>query len=268
MSRVFRYLLATQVFLAFFFIGRTQELDSLPSIISQDAPNQNTVSSNENYQFKEPSEVGKIDTRNVSKADLNKLKSDQDYWYINQVPPKERLRSTPSENHKGKKEDEDQNMTRGLFKNPWLNVLFWIVLIGGFIALLVWFLTTSGISLFRKKEKIALEQIQEAPTDNIFEIDFEKEIDKAVNAENFRMAVRLMYLRTLKDLSNHNLISYTHEKTNSDYLFQLASLSSYYKNFFRLTRNFEYIWYGQFELSQESFAIIQNDFLSFKQKLS
>jgi hypothetical protein len=81
------------------------------------------------------------------------------------------------------------------------------------------------------------------------------------------MAVRLMYLRTLRDLSLRNVINYTHEKTNTDYLFQLSG-SPYYKNFFRLTRDFDYTWYGHFPLSQESFSLIQNDFNSFKQQLS
>lgn len=108
---------------------------------------------------------------------------------------------------------------------------------------------------------------EEQPTEDIFEMNFEKEIQKAVAEKNFRLAVRLLYLRTLRDLSDKNLISYTHEKTNADYLFQLAG-TSYYKSFFRLTRDFEYTWYGQFELSQENFSFIQNDFSSFKQQLS
>jgi len=76
-----------------------------------------------------------------------------------------------------------------------------------------------------------------------------------------------MYLRTLRDLSLRNLITYTHEKTNSDYLFQLAG-TPFYKSFFRLTRDFDYSWYGHFPISPDSFTTIQNEFNAFKQQLS
>jgi hypothetical protein len=41
----------------------------------------------------------------------------------------------------------------------------------------------------------------------------------------------------------------------------------YHKNFFRLTRNFEYTWYGKFPLSPDVFALLQKDFVNFKQQL-
>lgn len=217
------------------------------------------------YQFKEISGIDRVHTRSVSPTDLNKLKSDQDYWYVNQSPPREKRETAPPDvNGKGRKENEP---SRGLFHILWLNVVFWIILIIGFIALLLWFLKTSNIRLFRKTEKQKEEQSEEQPAENIFEMNFERELKKSIDAKEYRMAVRLLYLRTLRDLSHRNLISYTHEKTNSDYLLQLAG-TNYYKNFFKLTRSFDYTWYGQFELSQDSFAMIQSDFAAFKQQLS
>ena len=264
MSKTITYFLSTTLCIAFFFIGKAQDFDSLSSVIIQDTVYKTTLPSNENYQFKELTGESKIDTRKVPDSEVDKLKSDEDYWYINQVPPRKRETAPPPRNLKGEKE---ANKSRGVFNIPWLNVLFWIVLIGGFIALLVWFLTTGDIHLFRKKPKVVEEEILQEATDDIFEMNFEKEIQKAIDAKNYRLAVRLMYLRTLRDLSDRNLISYTHEKTNHDYLLQLAG-TLYYKNFFRLTRSFDYTWYGQFEISGDNFTLIQNDFSSFKQQLS
>jgi hypothetical protein len=257
-----KYFFLMLICLVIFVAGKAQDLDSLPSVIIQDSVYETPANQNENYQFKELTAQGEIGTRKVSDNNLNKLKSDEDYWYVNQKPPRDRETSSPSTNQKGEKEKK----SRGLFNIPWLNVLFWIILIGGFIALLVWFLKTSDIRLFRKKSKPVEEQVEET-TEDIFEMNFEKEIQKTIDAKDFRLAVRLMYLRTLRDLSNRNLISYTHEKTNADYLLQLAN-TPYYKNFFRLTRNFDYTWYGQFELLPDSFTVVQNDFSSFKQQLS
>ena len=265
MNNGFKYFFSTALCLVFFVCCRAQDMeDSLREIIGQDTIYENgPVSPNSNYQFKEVPAGRKTDTRNVSDAELNKLKSNEDYWYINQTPPREkRDTTTPDINEKGSRE-----RSKPIFNNRWLNLALWIVLIGGFAALLIWFLSTGDIRLFRKKTKPVEEATEEEATEDIFEMNFEKEIQKAIHAGNYRTAVRLLYLRALRDLANHNLITYTHEKTNSDYLLQLAG-TSYYKPFFRLTRSFDYSWYGQFEISQDSFGIIQNDFSSFKQQLS
>ena len=95
---------------------------------------------------------------------------------------------------------------------------------------------------------------------------YEREIKKAVDNKNYRLAIRLWYLLTLKESADRNIIDYRHEKTDSDYVNSLYG-SSYYHNFFRLTRNFEYTWYGQFSISPETYNLLQADFSKFKNSL-
>ena len=154
-----------------------------------------------------------------------------------------------------------------MIDKPWVNSLVWFIIIGSFIAVLVWYLASSNISLFRKRSAaISLEE-DEVLTEDIFEIRYEKEIQAAIASQNYRLAIRLMYLRTLRELSDRQLIQYTQEKTNSAYLYQLYN-TKYYKNFFQLTREFEYTWYGKFQLSPEAFGLVERDFNDFKQQLS
>ena len=61
-----------------------------------------------------------------------------------------------------------------------------------------------------------------------------------------------MYLRLLKKMSEQKIIQYTQDRTNFDYLLQLHS-TQYYNEFFRLTRNYEFTWYGQFEVDETVF---------------
>ena len=257
MNSVFYHIMAIVVFLLFSFNTSAQDTNVVAEPPSVDMADTSVYETTINhYQFKEVSTANRIDVRNIPEQNVQKVKSDEDYWYVNLTPPRK------------KKEAESSTKNPSIFDRVWFKTLFWIIVIGGFLALLVWFLATSNVSLFRRKMKTTEgESVAEMETENIFEIKFEKEIQKAIDAGNFRLAVRLMYLRTLKDLSLRNLINYTHEKTNTDYLFQLAG-SPYYNNFFRLTRSFDYTWYGHFPLSQESFSVIQNDFNSFKQQLS
>ena len=72
-----------------------------------------------------------------------------------------------------------------------------------------------------------------------------------------------MYLRTLKELSEGGIIQYSQEKTDHEYVMQLFG-TEYYKDFFRITRDFEYAWYGQFPISAQSFQIVQSHFSKFK----
>jgi hypothetical protein len=255
MNKIFPHIALSFFLSLFFFKASAQDSIEFPPPVEMADTVYETPAST-TYHFKETDGANKVDVRTVPESDLKRVKSDDDYWYANLTPPRE------------KKEPEPAKRPVSIFDKAWFNTLFWIVLIGGFLALLIWFLATSNISLFRRKIKTAdTGHSAETETENIFEINFEKEIQKAIDAANFRLAVRLMYLRTLKDLSVQGIINYTHEKTNSDYLFQLAA-SPHYKKFFRLTRDFDYTWYGHFPLSQESFSMIRNDFNSFKQQLS
>ena len=62
------------------------------------------------------------------------------------------------------------------------------------------------------------------------------------------------------------MIQYKQEKTNLDYLMELSS-KTWYTEFFRLTRHFEYSWYGQFDVVEDTYRVIANEFNQFEKKL-
>lgn len=264
MNKTFSYIFSTLVCLVLFSAGKTQNTEVRVQPVDTVYDN-GAGASVDAYSFREITEVGKVDSRKIPENDLNTLKSNEAYWYVNETPPRQ-IKNLSQRNQNNGKKGKRINDNRGISMPAWLVTVFWIFLVAGFITLLIWFLSTSNIYLFRKNSTTSSEAKQPI-VENIFETDFENEIQKAIAENNFRTAVRLLYLRTLRDLSDHNLISYTPEKTNSDYLLQLTE-TSYYNSFFRLTRNFDYTWYGQFELSQDRFSIIHNDFNLFQRQLS
>jgi hypothetical protein len=195
-----------------------------------------------------------VQTRTIPDSVLDKLHKDDDYWYANTIPDRQ------------KKKDALKPKGESLFEKDWFANLVWFLIVGSFVAILIWFLASSNIQLFRRRAVVIEDQEEVLSEEDIFNLNYEKEIQKAVSGQNYRLAVRLWYLRILKELADSNLIQYKHEKTNRDYLNQLHE-TTYYRDFFRLTRDFEYTWYGKFELSAEAYALIQNDFLAFKQQL-
>ena len=102
--------------------------------------------------------------------------------------------------------------------------------------------------------------------EDIHGIDFEKEISDAVTADNYRLAVRLLYLQTLKKLSDAGLIAWRIDKTNFSYLNELKQ-ADFYLSFQRLTTQFENNWYGHLPLDKSEYSEVSREFASLQNNL-
>lgn len=102
--------------------------------------------------------------------------------------------------------------------------------------------------------------------ENIHQITFDEEIEKALNQRNYRLAIRLLYLSTLKQLNDANFIQWQVDKTNSAYVNELTDAERR-QSFSVLTRQFEYVWYGDFPVDGPSFQNINTLFHDFKKAL-
>ena len=103
--------------------------------------------------------------------------------------------------------------------------------------------------------------------ENIHEINFDAEIENAVAQHNYRLAVRLLYLSCLKQLSDKHIIAWQPDKTNAAYAGELKD-SAQKQMFNVLTNRFEYVWYGNFSINRQVFANVNDLFQTFKKHLS
>ena len=67
-------------------------------------------------------------------------------------------------------------------------------------------------------------------------------------------------------MADHQLILYAPDKTNYSYVKELAD-RNYKQDFATLTLNYEYVWYGKFNLSQEHYGQLKNQFNSFNKMI-
>lgn len=143
-------------------------------------------------------------------------------------------------------------------------VIKYLVIVGGSAALILVILKSAGIDIgiFRKRSRSAPLDYSELD-ENIHEIDFANDIERAASAGNYKLAVRLHYLRTLKQLSDNGLIDWQPNKTNQAYVAELSN-NPVQDIFKRLTNQFEYVWYGDFAVNSESYKNISQLFGSFK----
>lgn len=195
-----------------------------------------------------------IQVRHLDPAAKKAQQDDDAFWYANQSFKKE-------------KKQQEEPGRRPLIMQPAFQAILWVVVIAGFIAFIIIFLSNSNVGIFRKSKYIGEIDNEETDMNDIFAINYQQELDKAVASGNHRLGVRLLFLRLLRNLADRNIIDYKQDRTNFDYLVQLQS-TSYYADFFRLTRHYEYSWYGQFALEQDKFAIIRKEFENFDRKLN
>lgn len=94
---------------------------------------------------------------------------------------------------------------------------------------------------------------------NLIYVDFEKLIQETLGKGDNRLVIRYYYLWLLKRLAEKNIIDWHTEKTNSDYLYEIQSADL--KNDFQyLSYLYNYIWYGEFEMNEETFLHAKNAF--------
>jgi len=193
-----------------------------------------------------------IELRQVPGKVIDSLKKEDAFWYADHVFEK--------------KQPGEKNFKTRKPSFQWINMTTLLVIVVLFLGILAWYLLQNNI--VGRNQPITSKKIsEELATENIFDINYKKEIERAIHAGDYRLAIRLMFLRLLTQLSQKKIIEYRQERTNFDYLSQLYS-SRHYNDFFRLTRNYEYAWYGKFEVNQETFGIIKSEFENFHRKLS
>lgn len=103
--------------------------------------------------------------------------------------------------------------------------------------------------------------------EDIHAISFDKAIRDAADNNNFRLAIRLLYLQSLKQLSDKGYIEWQKDKTNNEYITEVTG-KPWQALFKKLTGNFEYTWYGERNVSNESYQHIYNQFQQFNNQLS
>ena len=85
--------------------------------------------------------------------------------------------------------------------------------------------------------------------ENLNEVNFETLIEDALKEKNYRLATRYLYLKSLKLLTNKDIIEWHFDKTNSEYLNEIKNENT--KSVFkRISYIYEYVWYGEFPIDE------------------
>ncbi|MCD8080094.1 MAG: DUF4129 domain-containing protein [Bacteroides sp.] len=119
-----------------------------------------------------------------------------------------------------------------------------------FVVLLIWY-------LYRKRDRwIGFFRASSVPyevtPDTIYGVDFDADIQQAVSQSNYKEAVRLVYLQTLRNLSDRELIFWELYKTPTEYIYELKEEGL--RTLFRqLTNRFLEVRYGNFQATRSTY---------------
>lgn len=152
-----------------------------------------------------------------------------------------------------------------LLNSPVLKVLLWMLAIAFVLFIIYKLFLTEG--LFKVKTK-AIDETKTNEPEQIInaETNFDELVKNALLHKDYRQAVRLHYLRTLHLLAGKNLIEMSPGKTNYQYVSEIKS-RAYQNDFAALTLNYEYVWYGEFNIENDSYSKIESGFINFNKKI-
>ena len=123
----------------------------------------------------------------------------------------------------------------------WLVVIFFLIIIAA-----VGFLIYRHRGLFKGPQKVNTDGYT-IEDETIYGINFDHDIEKALLNQDFREAVRLIYMQTLRTLSDAENILWEPYKTPRQYMMEF-----HHDSFNKLTREYVKIRYGNFTASMMS----------------
>lgn len=129
--------------------------------------------------------------------------------------------------------------------------IYWVI--GGIIVVIaaVIYLFTHDVGIFRRGGKTDLDY--EVEDEDIYGIDFDERIARAVTQHDWREATRLTHLKTLRWLADNGRIEWALFKTPSQYTREEHS-----PEFREMTNDFLRVRYGNFEATEDTYTLMRS----------
>lgn len=141
----------------------------------------------------------------------------------------------------------------------------WVLVAAG-VVMAIWLFRKSEFGSFlRGNTKQAGFNFSDVEED-LGQIDFDEKVRKAKQDNDFRLAVRWLYLKQLFLLNEHGRIAWQPYKTNMDYANELSA-SSLKQAFRQLSKLYDYVWYGDYPLDENTFVKAESEFTQFEKQI-
>ncbi len=150
-----------------------------------------------------------------------------------------------------------------IFSSGLLQFIFWTIAIVFIVFILFKLFLSNGIFKRNTVSVPLIESHEEMIMATVS--DYEKLIQQSIHLADYRSAVRFLFLRTLVQLADGDLIKQSANKTNYQYAQEIRTDKR--NDFSELVLNYEYVWYGNIALTRELFTGIEKKFIAFYNKI-
>ena len=150
----------------------------------------------------------------------------------------------------------------GAFNVNWIKILIYAVVLVVLVVIVMMILKVDAFKIFYSGQGASTVRY-DLFEENIHEIDFDAAIQEAVNKQDYRKGIRLLFLYALKMLSDKHLISWEQGKTNHEYVGELQA-GEVKTGLNELSYYFDYAWYGNFVVTRTMFEKVNSIFNSWK----
>jgi hypothetical protein len=157
------------------------------------------------------------------------------------------------------------DLINGAVATDWGNVLLYGLGVVVITVVIMMLLRVNALQVFYAGQGASRFQ-HRVISENIHTIDFDQEIDRAAREQDYRRAVRLLFLYALKLLADKHHVHWQQGKTNHDYLAELK-VADLRQGFHDLSYYFDYAWYGNFTLKPETFQHVHTIFNTWRVKI-
>ena len=222
---IFVWILVFPIFSLF-----TQEMNSDIQEIQQEKYNSTTIHHN-----KLDRKVWKKTTKNMRFEDFKEKPKKEKQWNPNKVP------SSPSINPQ------------------FMQIFFYSIIIILFLGVL-YYLVKSGFLGFSRNPLAQQEMDIRLLDEEEIDAPLDKYLKEALLAQNYKLAIRIYYLKVLKQLQELGKINWKKYKTNRHYLNEMLQDHNF-QLFKDVTVHFEKNWFGPDETTKDAFAEIEPNFI-------
>jgi hypothetical protein len=170
-----------------------------------------------------------------------------------------------------KKEWEDPNpqnedsvfwdKLRNVFSKGWFQFII-IIVTGALLLVMLMRFFGNGLGLRNSKIEKRLEVLLSELESDITSGNPDDILVKMEALKQFKNALRVWYLKALRELNEKGLVRWKTDKTNASYLRELQG-TKYYTEFRELTDIYELVWYGDAEVAEYAYSRLKGQFISF-----
>jgi len=187
----------------------------------------------------------KVHAQGLNEADWNELKKDLEF-----EEPAQQQTEKPNTT-------EITDVSNSFSWGPTVNIIV-ICLVAVIIIFVI--LKLLGLKSLNNKVKISNAQFKISEIEDDIELkDLLPLHEQLIAKGDYKGAVRVLYLQSIKHLNDTGAIEWKKDKTNADYLREMRKQSSF--GLFKiLTHTYELVWYGEFPVTEKAYHTVKKQF--------